>query len=138
MRQQRCTYCSEPATLLCDFKLGWAIGELQRERDGSTWHAIDSARPPHTCDMPMCRAHAENRGGMHVRFRGAHGRRGFFDSIDHCLEHAGQSDAGTPVITDDEASRLRRAVHALAQRRAMRERGVVPGQPLPPNQGELF
>jgi hypothetical protein len=129
-QQQRCVYCNEPATLLCDFILGWGIGELVRDRRGPAWNAIDTTRPPHTCDMPMCLAHAEHRGTMHVRMsRSKNGRRGFFDTFDHCLEHAGQSDTGAPVIPDDEAERLRRAVHALAQRRAMRERGVLPAPP---------
>ena len=137
-RPANCIYCDSPTTLLCDFKLGWAIGELVRERDGSTWHAINGARPPHTCDMPVCSAHAENRGSIHVRLsKSVNGRRGYFETIDHCLEHAGQSDAHAPVIPDDEADRLRRAVHANARRRLMRERGALQ-PPSPAAQGELF
>jgi hypothetical protein len=132
-RTANCMYCDSPSTLLCDFKLGWPIGELIRERDGSTWHAINGERPPHACDMPLCREHAENRGWLHIKA----GRNSRFDSYDYCPEHVGMVDTGAPVIPDDEADRLRRAVHANARRRLMRERGALQS-PTSATQGELF
>jgi hypothetical protein len=137
-QQQRCFYCNEPATLLCDFHLGWAIGQFVHDANGSSWRAIDTSKPPYTCDLPMCRAHAENRGSMHVRFsQSVNGRRGMFDTIDHCLEHAGQSDVGAPRILESEAERLRYVVRENARRRMERQTG---GQWSPPltEQGELF
>jgi hypothetical protein len=137
-QQPRCTYCNEPSTLLCDFKLGWAFGERVREKDGTSWLPADTSKPPYTCDVPMCRKHAEQRGGMHVRFsQRVNGRRGFFDTIDHCLEHAGQSDVGAQRILEAEAERLRRVVRERAQRRAL-ESGVRPDPTLPASQGTLF
>lgn len=132
--KQRCFYCSKAATLLCDFKLGWAIGELVRERDGSTWHAINGERPPHTCDMPLCRDHAEYRGWLHVKA----GKNSHFDSYDYCPEHVGMVDTGAPVIQESEAERLRRVVVANAQRRLMRERGAIRSPAPPREQGKLF
>jgi hypothetical protein len=130
---QRCFYCSNPATLLCDFKLGWAIGELVRDRSGAPWNAIDGSKPPHTCDMPLCRDHAEYRGWLHIKA----GRNSHFDSYDYCPEHQGMVDTGAPVIQESEADRLRRAVHADARRRLMRERGALQS-PSSAAQGELF
>lgn len=138
-QQQRCCYCNEPATLLCDFKIGWAIGELVRDRRGPAWNAIDTSKPPYTCDLPVCSEHAKRVGSFHARMsKSVNGRRGFFETIDHCIEHAGQGDAGAPVIPESEAERLRRAVHAIAQRRAMRERGVLPAPRSSADQLDLF
>ena len=126
----RCTYCDAPSTLLCDFTLGMP---------DPVYDHVSNLRAPHTCDLPICREHAEHRGNMHIRFSETiKGRRGYFDTIDYCMEHAGAADMHTGSVTDDEAERLRRAVHALAQRRAMRERGVIHGPELGPAQGSLF
>jgi hypothetical protein len=134
VKKERCFYCSSPATLLCDFKLGWAAGELVRERDGSTWLAINGERPPHTCDIPLCREHAEYRGWLHIKA----GRDSHFDSYDYCPEHVGMVDTSAPVMQESEAESLRRVVVANARRRLMRERGAL-HSPLPvPEQGKLF
>lgn len=115
--QQRCTYCSEPATLLCDYHLGKPT--FSRGQDGQL-------RPWYTCDLPMCRNHAEHRGNLHVRFsQSVNGKHGFFDSIDYCLEHAGQRNVPAPRIVEGEAERLRRVVRERAERRAL-ESGVLP------------
>lgn len=130
----KCFYCDEPSTLLCDFKLGWAIGELVRDRSGTPWNAIDASKPPYTCDMPLCRVHAEYRGWLHVKA----GRNSQFDSYDYCPEHKGLSDADAPVMQESEAESLRRVVVANAQRRRMRERGVLRSAARPHEQGVLF
>lgn len=128
-QQQKCFYCNKPSTLLCDFILGKPFGGY-----GIGGHPVAKIAPMHTCDMPLCRDHAEYRGWIHIKAS----KGGGFDSYDYCLEHRGVQDHGAPVIGDSEAERLRRVVWALAQRRAMRERGVVRGLPPPPEQGTLF
>jgi hypothetical protein len=133
--KQRCFYCSAPATLLCDFHLGWAIGALMRGRDGLAWRARDGSTPPYTCDMPLCRDHAECRGWVHFK---AAAPIGGFDSRDYCPEHRGIVDTGAPVMEESEADRLRRVVQANAQRRLMRERGALRSPPPAPEQGSLF
>jgi hypothetical protein len=131
-QQQRCVYCNEPATLLCDFTIGQPV--FSRGDDGKP-------RPFHTCDLPMCAKHREQRGSMHVRFStSVNGRRGMFDTIDHCLEHAGQREAiPTPRITDAAAARLRREIQVAAHRRAVDQLGLQPSAlPATAEQGELF
>lgn len=124
-QQQRCTYCHEPATLLCDFQLGRPM--FDRGPNGTP-------KPWHTCDLPVCRAHGKQVGMLHVKA----GRKGYFDTFDRCLEHVGVSEAvPTPRIVDGEAERLRRAVRERAQRRAL-ENGVRPDPTLPASQGTLF
>lgn len=132
--KQRCAYCNQPATLLCDFQFGWPIGGHERARDGSTY-AVRALASPYTCDMPLCPEHAETRGWLHIK---ASGPLGGFDSYDYCPEHRGQDDHGAPPMEESEADRLRRAVHALAQRRVMRERGALRSPARPPEQGDLF
>jgi hypothetical protein len=133
-QQQRCAYCDKPATLLCDFHLGWPIGGEERRRDGSTY-VVRALALPYTCDLPLCRDHAETRGWVHIKARAP---LGGFDSYDYCSEHRGQDDHGAPLIEEHEADRLRRAVHALAQRRVIRERGALKSPPKPPEQRSLF
>lgn len=129
-QQPRCCYCNEPATLLCDFTLGRPV--FDRGADGKP-------KPFHTCDLPVCRAHAEHRGTMHVRLsQSVNGRRGFFDTTDHCLEHAGQqSPVPAPKIVDGEAERLRRVVRERAERRAL-DSGVLPAPRSSADQLDLF
>jgi hypothetical protein len=132
--KQRCFYCDAPATLLCDFHLEW-VGEAVRRSDGSAWHAIHTSKPPYTCDMQLCREQAECRGWLHIK---AKGPAGGFDSYDYCSEHRGMVDTGAPMMEELEAERLRRVVQANAQRRLMRERGVLRSPPPPLGQGDLF
>ncbi|WP_082716454.1 hypothetical protein [Burkholderia sp. BDU5] len=128
-----CFYCNQPATLLCDFKLGWPIGGYERGRDGIEF-PVRALAAPYTCDVPLCREHAQYRGWLHV----SAGRKSYFDSYDYCLEHIDVPDASTTLMPESEADRLRRAVRANAQRRLMRKRGVPYPMPEMPQQGELF
>ncbi|NPT59719.1 hypothetical protein [Paraburkholderia elongata] len=132
--KQRCFYCSNPATLLCDFRLGLPFGERLRHIDGTEYDVTTIDKPAHTCNMPLCREHAEYRGWLHVNA----GKNSHFDSYDYCPEHQGMVDTGAPVMQESEAERLRRVVVANAQRRLMRERGAVRSPPPPPEQGKLF
>jgi hypothetical protein len=132
---QNCFYCGKPATLLCDFILALPLGGYENG------HAVAKIAPMHTCDMPLCREHAEYRGWIHIK--AAKRSQSGFDSYDYCLEHRGVSDnhgAGAPTVHEDEAATLRRAVRAAAQRRLMRERGLIASDahPLPPEQLGLF
>jgi len=126
-----CFYCDQPATLLCDFQFGWPIGGYARAPDG-TEYAVRALAAPYTCDMPICRDHAELRGSVHIKARKPIGG---FDTYDYCPEHRGLPAGVAEPVTEVEADRLRRAVQALARRRRMRERG---SEALPLGQGELF
>ena len=132
--KERCFYCDRPATLLCDFVLGLPTDGYERSPDG-TVYLVAKIAPMHTCDMPLCRDHAQHRGNIHIKARKPIGG---FDTIDHCPEHRDVPDTGARVIRDEEVEQVRRAVRALALRRLMRERGSVPASPIPPLQGELF
>jgi len=126
-------YCDNPATLLCDFRLGRPFGGYAIDRKGK--YAVPKLDAPYTCDMPMCRVHAELRGKIHIK---AKAPIGGFDTFDFCPEHRGGDDTKPDVIAEEEAERLRRVVHALAQRRLMRETGVLRSPPAPPEQATLF
>lgn len=132
--KQRCFYCSSPATLLCDFRLGLPFGERLRDIKGVEYDVTTIDKPPHTCDMPLCRDHAEYRGWLHIKA----GRNSHFDSYDYCPEHVGMVDTGAPVMQESEAEHLRRVVVANAQRRLMRERGAIRSPAAAPEQGQLF
>jgi len=132
-QQQRCFYCNKPATLLCDFRLGLPFGGYAIDQRGK--YAVSKLDAPCTCDMPICRDHAELRGKIHIKARAPIGG---FDTFDFCPEHHGADDTRPEVISEDEAERLRRAVRALAQRRLMREAGVLRSPAEPPMQAELF
>jgi len=134
VKKERCFYCSNPATLLCDFRLGLPFGERVRDSKGREYDVTTIDKPPHTCDMPLCRDHAEYRGWLHINA----GRNSRFDSYDYCPEHKGLSDADAPVMQESEAESLRRVVVANAQRRRMRERGVLRSAARPHEQGVLF
>lgn len=134
MNKEHCFYCDAPATLLCDFRLGLPFGERLRDRKGREYDVTTIDKPPHTCDMPLCRDHAEYRGWLHINA----GRNSRFDSYDYCPEHQGMSDTGAPVMQESEAERLRRVVKANAQRRLMRKRGALRSPPPPPEQLPLF
>jgi hypothetical protein len=133
-RKERCFYCSNAATLLCDFRLGLPFGGYARGGNGEMY-AVSKIAPMYTCDMPLCRDHAEYRGWLHIK---ASGPAGGFDSFDYCPEHRGMTDSQPAVMQESEAERLRRVVQANAQRRLMRERGVLRSPPPPPEQGMLF
>jgi hypothetical protein len=132
-KQEQCFYCDRPAPLLCDFRLGRPFGGYAADRQGK--YAVPKLDAPYTCDMPICRDHAELRGQLHVK---AKAPLGGFDTFDFCPEHQGGDDTKPEIIGDDEAERLRRAVRALANRRLMRERGVLLSPAAVPRQGELF
>jgi hypothetical protein len=132
-QQQRCFYCNGPATLLCDFWLGRPSGGHATDRNGE--YTVPKLAAPYTCDMPICREHAELRGNIHIK---AKGRLGGFDTFDFCPEHRGGDDRKTELIGEGEAERLRRAVRANARRRLMRESGVIRSPLGKSTQGELF
>lgn len=129
--KKSCFYCGQPSTLLCDFQLGWPIGGYSRAPDGSEY-PVRALQAPYTCDMPLCRNHAELRGTVHIK---AKKPLGGFDTYDYCMEHRGQENRLAEAMVESEADRLRRAVQALARRRLMRARG---SEPLPAGQRELF
>jgi hypothetical protein len=132
-QQQRCFYCDSPATLLCDFHLGFPFGGYVIGPKGK--YAVTTIEKPiYTCDIPLCREHAEYRGWLHINA----GRNSRFDSYDYCPEHRGMTDTDAPVMEESEAERLRRVVQAHAQRRIMRERGALKAPPRAPEQATLF
>jgi hypothetical protein len=131
MQSRSCFYCDQTATLLCDFTFGWPIGGYARGADGADY-PVRALRAPYTCDMPVCRNHAELMGTVHIK---AKKPLGGFDTRDYCLEHRGQPEPVTGALPEAEADRLRRSVVAMALRRLMRERG---SEPLLSGQRELF
>jgi hypothetical protein len=131
--QHRCFYCNEPATLLCDYTFGWPIGARATGIDG-TERKYRALAAPYTCNMPLCRGHAEYRGWIHIK---AQKPIGGFDTRDYCPEHAGSQDTTAQPIEQSEADRLRHAVRENARRRIERERGISWSPPLT-EQGELF
>jgi len=134
VKKERCFYCSNPATLLCDFRLGLPFGERLRDSEGREYDVTTIDKPAHTCDMPLCRDHAEYRGWLHIKA----GRNSRFDSYDYCPEHQGVADTYAPVMQVADVERLRRVVQANAQRRIMRDRGILRSPAPPPEQGKLF
>ncbi|WP_175845128.1 hypothetical protein [Burkholderia arboris] len=129
---ERCFYCPEPAALLCDHRFGWPIGGFAVDSRGR--YLVKAAAAPFTCDMPLCRRHAERVGGIHFRV----GRRGYFDSIDLCPEHAGQSQLAVDPMLAVEAEQLRQAVRDRARRRLASQVDGDWTPPTPTVQGELF
>jgi hypothetical protein len=129
--QQRCAYCNAPATLLCDFQLGMPVPSYASNGD---------LRRAHTCDLPTCRAHAQHRGNIHVRLtQRVNGRRGYFETIDYCLEHASSHPWRSQHIRDCDAEQMRREIRATAHRRAVDELGLHPDAlPATIDQEELF
>jgi hypothetical protein len=127
----RCFYCPSPAEFLCDFRLGSPIGGFAANGQGR--YLVKAAAAPFTCDMPLCRRHANQVGGIHFWV----GRKGYFDSIDLCPEHDGQMQCRTDPIPAAEAERLRQAVRDRAKRRLVDQVGDGCAPP-PTIQGELF
>lgn len=123
MTGDRCMWCDEPATVLCDAVIGMAAVTCTRhprtgavtllagtERDGSirTW----------TCDAPMCRRCASAIG------RVCFGRK-HSDTIDRCPFHVerGEAPLRDLIMFEDEAERRRREVHAEIRRDRIRAQG---------------
>jgi hypothetical protein len=127
-----CFYCHLPSTLLCDHVIGWAYrGEATDIRGGK--RRIASSDYLHTCDMPLCTRHAENRGKIHFKM----GRTGMWDTYDYCPEHPRENRERPRVLKDHEAATLRAAVRENARRRIEQERGTHYTPPITEQQ-ELF
>lgn len=128
---QTCFYCHLPAIKLCDHVLGWGYrGEATFIRGGT--QRVAASDHVHTCDMPLCARHADQRGSVHIKT----GRSGSWDTFDYCPEHPGGPQEKPRVLKDEEAATLREAVRVAARRRLGRERDPEP--PRNPVQGTLF
>lgn len=74
-----CHYCDQPAVKLCDYRMPRVPG-----------------RQHTTCDRPLCEEHATQVGSMHLSYQAkGGGRRGRWDTIDHCPEHAAEPREAT-------------------------------------------
>lgn len=112
---ETCAYCDLPGDYLCDFPIGARI--LGFARTGSieqnTFYAVaDAKEPMFKCDMPLCQDHRVRVGHLF-----ACGRRGYSDSIDRCLEHAGVDEPPVKPMTEGEIAAERRSIRAVARRR---------------------
>jgi len=67
-----CFFCENPSTLLCDGSLAYL----------GTFNLKQVASPPKlfTCDRPLCRKCAVNKGHIHYNTPGKHK----FDTMDYC------------------------------------------------------
>lgn len=106
-----CFDCDAPATKLCDFHIGQAIGRYVRDgkylttnrwRAVTTTQNIEAGVAFYTCDRPLCQGCATVVGKVI-----ACGKQGFTDTFDRCKEHAKIDDGDAPMITEEEAKALR-------------------------------
>lgn len=118
MSDERCVFCQQPATLLCDFILGfkfggysgcdgavaYKVGRLSEYVPGKGLPCVDSDDPEmFTCDAPMCESCSKCSG--HVFFDGD-ATHTFIESIDHCPMHHSVRLNPRP-ITAEAAERMR-------------------------------
>lgn len=111
-----CLICGEPATLLCDFVLGFQIV-------ATLPHPVMDDSAMWTCDAPLCATHAKHAGNRF--FSGSKAVEGV-ESVDYCPVHRESSPLeAKPMFAADAAflrrgiwSRLRRqSIHAVLPRR---------------------
>lgn len=101
-QSNRCHYCENAATKLCDFQIGLPIGGIAENR-GKKFYTVDIGRPFFTCDRPLCDQHSTEVGRLFWSGEGTGG----VDSFDRCPDHAStQEDPQT--MTDEEADVIRR------------------------------
>jgi hypothetical protein len=88
-RRSSCYHCGTPATLLCDFILGY---------EGSV--SLDSR--VFTCDRPLCRRCADSDDPIFFC-----GKEGGVVVKDYCKDHAPFDERRPRVITEAEAEAIR-------------------------------
>lgn len=107
---EKCFFCGEPATLLCDFGLGLVIGGEHEGSKVCTMQAMLAQST--TCDAPFCRKCGKAVG--HICGQNLH------DTIDYCPLHAGSTERGG-LMTAEELAKKRRSIHASYRRARIRE-----------------
>jgi hypothetical protein len=115
--EQRCIQCGVPATRLCDYQIGGAIGGYVRmgPLEKNAFRAIlDTTRMPYTCDTPVCEACATLVGAVHLS-----GKKGWTQTIDHCPLHATKAVRNLLPMTENEVEAERRDIDAYFRRQKM-------------------
>jgi hypothetical protein len=118
MKKERCAFCGQPATLLCDFVLGfeikgWTMCNAQAAFNadrfeefvpgkGLPYGNMDSAC--FTCDAPLCEACAHHHG---LIFFDGDKKHTAIDSRDTCPLHPKEMSPRAPVITAETAEKIR-------------------------------
>lgn len=107
MKRRECIVCGAPATLWCDYPLGWTrdLGRMRRESSiqiHAPSHAVRQRyRIQHSCDADLCRNCGSERGHWHARMRSGRGDvdhavgRGIWDTVDFCPGHEGNGQFTT-------------------------------------------
>jgi hypothetical protein len=91
-----CLWCGKPATHACDAPIARSTREIKAKGVPLHFPAI------HSCDLPMCAAHARRVGLICL------GRPRRSESIDHCPYHArAMIPAPLQILSDAEAQALR-------------------------------
>lgn len=110
----KCMWCDQPSTRLCDATIGFAAVDCARNSAGKVQHLLAGLESERwTCDAPICNQHAKQVGwicGADV------------DTIDHCPHHAQAEDQGMErlVMFASEAERTRNDLYATIRRTKMR------------------
>ncbi len=125
----RCLWCENPATRLCDGTVGWtACNDLGQIGTGSEHF---------TCDAPMCDLHAHKVGHICGTKRMSNPGLNepsairWGDTIDHCPScHDDPLPRGV-VMTAEEAESIRRRRRAPVVRLRMRSISTAPRQDAP-------
>ena len=104
MSESACIACGRPATLLCDFVIGF-----ERDHDQPLIGPLDSEM--YRCDAPICGTCGTRAGN--VFFTGS------VDTIDYCPVHAHSEREGLPLFAA-EAARIRRDAWATLRRKTLR------------------
>lgn len=110
----RCIICGGVPVVYCDYHIGWPRDDSERAKTVN-YACIDTSRLPFTCDAPVCSNHSKHVGNLFVC-----GKLGGHDSIDHCQLHRNAPEPDVHPMSDDDASRIRRDIHAQLRRMMMR------------------
>ncbi len=111
MGDERCLFCNEPATRLCDQAIGlvWT-GERQKAK-GRAPHRVTSMEAmlshDYTCSAPCCDKHAHVAGFICGKDS---------DTIDHCAGCFGLDLHPVGLLTPAEIDVRRRMMHAAYRR----------------------
>lgn len=116
-----CEFCGRPSSLLCDYGLGWKLGEYIIDRtDLPKWEqsrraTISDDLERYTCDLPLCEE-CSSRKGMTFFC----GKMGGVETIDHCPIHADKHD-GDPlsVLSPEKLTDKRRELRMAASKHRM-------------------
>lgn len=112
MAKARCFHCGRPATLLCDYILGFEKAGTQQIPGYPPHDVIDDDSEMFTCDRPLCDRCATNKG--HTFYCG---KGGWIQSHDYCRGHAQEGGhEGLRILTRPEAEAMQKQLMAKIYR----------------------